>query len=249
MSGHWDPEMFADRRLRAVRAAQSGKAREPIRHGKAVFNGRELRMMIIIGLIVAVAGYFAMSNGTSVAPVRGDASAQEKANPGGSGLAAHRTPQVRPNVASAPAQAVPAAPSTRPAVPVPAEPAARREVSRLLRGVIVQPAAARPLDVSTFELRGARIRIADIDAPRLAGACPYESGLAQRAFSRVRDWMSLGPFELSEAGGPDRDREGRRLRVVSRDGESVGGVLVSEGLARPYTGQELPWCAIGVSIL
>ena len=41
----------------------------------------------------------------------------------------------------------------------------------------------------------------------------------------------------------DEDRYGRKLRVVVRDGWSLGETLVSEGLARRWTGRRLPWCA------
>jgi endonuclease YncB( thermonuclease family) len=41
----------------------------------------------------------------------------------------------------------------------------------------------------------------------------------------------------------DTDRYGRRLRVVTRGGESLGGVLVNEGLARWYGGGRRSWCA------
>lgn len=32
--------------------------------------------------------------------------------------------------------------------------------------------------------------------------------------------------------GRDEDKYGRKLRIVMRDGESLGGALVDEGLAR-----------------
>lgn len=241
--------MFADRRLRAVRAAQASKPREPIRRGSAVFNGRELRMMIIIGLIVAVAGYLAMTSGTNVAPVESGTALAAGAHDGGTGLAPHVVAPADSGTAVAAASYRSPAPAASHRTIATGDLTSRQQVRRLLRGVLVQPAAARPLDVSVFELRGARIRIADIDAPSVTGACSYESGLAARGFRRVREWMALGPFELSEAGGRDRDAEGRRLRVVSRNGESVGSVLISEGLARPSNGQTLPWCAIGSAIL
>mgnify|MGYP000049760326 CR=1 FL=1 len=40
------------------------------------------------------------------------------------------------------------------------------------------------------------------------------------------------------------DRYGRKLRIVMRNGQSLGGVLVSEGLARNYEGGRRDgWCA------
>ena len=38
------------------------------------------------------------------------------------------------------------------------------------------------------------------------------------------------------------DRYGRKLRILTRGGESLGAVLVHEGLARYYEGGRRPWC-------
>ena len=35
---------------------------------------------------------------------------------------------------------------------------------------------------------------------------------------------------------------GRKLRVVMRDGKSVGQTLVTEGLAEEWTGRRRNWC-------
>jgi endonuclease YncB( thermonuclease family) len=53
------------------------------------------------------------------------------------------------------------------------------------------------------------------------------------------------PFEVAPIGGRDEDRYGRKLRIVTRGGRSLGDVLVAEGLARTWTGRREPWCAIG----
>ena len=42
--------------------------------------------------------------------------------------------------------------------------------------------------------------------------------------------------------GRDQDRYGRKLRIVTRGGESLGEMLVAEGLAREWTGRREPWC-------
>jgi endonuclease YncB( thermonuclease family) len=54
--------------------------------------------------------------------------------------------------------------------------------------------------------------------------------------------LRQGPFELQPVG-EDEDRYGRKLRVVTRGGRSLGDQLVSEGLARTWTGRREPWCA------
>jgi endonuclease YncB( thermonuclease family) len=58
---------------------------------------------------------------------------------------------------------------------------------------------------------------------------------------RLQELLNNGAFSLS-AIDRDTDGYGRLLRVVERDGESLGGVLVDEGLARWYEGGRQPWC-------
>lgn len=109
------------------------------------------------------------------------------------------------------------------------------------------PAAAVPagplrvIDGDTFDYRGDRIRIADIDTPELRGRCPAERELARRAKARLTVLLSSGSFELARSGR-DEDRYGRKLRIVVRDGRSLGNALVAEGLARTWTGRREPWC-------
>lgn len=99
------------------------------------------------------------------------------------------------------------------------------------------------IDGDTFDYGGNRIRIADIDTPEVRGACAYESRLAVRATERIRALLSEGPFELQPLpDGRDVDRFGRKLRIVTRGGRSLGDQLVAEGLARTWTGRRQPWC-------
>ena len=100
----------------------------------------------------------------------------------------------------------------------------------------------RVIDGDTFDLAGERIRIADIDTPEVDGRCAYESDLASRATTRMRALLSEGPFELHPIAGRDEDRYGRKLRIVTRGGRSLGDTLVAEGLARTWTGRREPWC-------
>ena len=104
----------------------------------------------------------------------------------------------------------------------------------------IQPMAVRVVDGDTFWLGRDKIRIADIDTPELRARCPAEAALAAQATARLRVLLADGRFELH---GDDTDRYGRKLRTVVRDGRSVGGMLVAEGLARDWTGQREPWCA------
>lgn len=97
------------------------------------------------------------------------------------------------------------------------------------------------VDGDTFYLAGRKVRIADIDAPEThPSRCPAEAALGARATGRLLSLLNAGPFELRGSG---RDRYGRDLRTLTRGGRSLGGILVAEGLARPWTGHRLPWCA------
>lgn len=98
------------------------------------------------------------------------------------------------------------------------------------------------VDGDTFRQNGQRIRIADIDAPEVRDfKCSSEKQLGDRATLRLRELLSAGPFELTPI---DRDEDvyGRKLRVVIRDGKSLGEQLVDEGLARRWTGSRRSWC-------
>ncbi len=104
-------------------------------------------------------------------------------------------------------------------------------------------APVRVIDGDTFDHGGMRVRIADIDTPEVQGRCPDETRLAARATQRMRALLAAGPFELHPPGdGRDEDRYGRKLRIVTRGGRSLGDVLVAEGLARTWTGRREGWC-------
>nr|WP_275588720.1 thermonuclease family protein [Croceicoccus hydrothermalis] len=99
------------------------------------------------------------------------------------------------------------------------------------------------VDGDTFWLDGVKIRIADIDTPEISEPrCDYEYQLGMRATHRLVELLNAGPFELRTIGNRDEDQYGRKLRVVTRGGRSLGDQLVSEGLARTWTGRREPWC-------
>jgi micrococcal nuclease len=99
----------------------------------------------------------------------------------------------------------------------------------------------RVIDGDTFDYGGERIRIADIDTPELRARCPEEAARARAATARLGSLLAAGPFELHRSGR-DEDRYGRKLRVVTRGGRSLGDSLVAEGLARTWAGRREPWC-------
>jgi micrococcal nuclease len=99
------------------------------------------------------------------------------------------------------------------------------------------------IDGDTIRLHGLRIRIADIDTPETGGArCSFEAALGHRATLRMQELLNAGPFELVPLEDRDEDIYGRKLRIVRRDGRSLGAILVAEGLARPWDGARRSWC-------
>ncbi len=98
------------------------------------------------------------------------------------------------------------------------------------------------VDGDTLRVGGVKIRIADIDTPEVfSPQCAEELALGNRATQRLQVLMNAGAFELHRVER-DEDRYGRKLRVVVRDGHSLGDVLVAEGLARTWDGARHPWC-------
>lgn len=99
------------------------------------------------------------------------------------------------------------------------------------------------VDGDTFWSNGVKIRVADIDAPEIGTPrCASEKALGDRATKRLLELVNAGPFEMQSWPGRDEDKYGRKLRVLVRDGRSLGDILVSEGLARTWTGKRQPWC-------
>lgn len=98
------------------------------------------------------------------------------------------------------------------------------------------------VDGDTFWFQGEKIRIADIDTPELSPPrCEVERIKGEAAKARLLALLNAGRFSLS-TGLRDEDKYGRKLRTVSRGGDSLGHILVGEGLARPWNGGRQSWC-------
>ena len=98
------------------------------------------------------------------------------------------------------------------------------------------------VDGDTLWIGGEKVRVADIDAPETHDfRCPEEKALGDRATQRLIQLVNSGPVSLAPI---DRDHDvyGRKLRIVTVNGTSVGETLVSEGLARFYESGRRPWC-------
>lgn len=98
------------------------------------------------------------------------------------------------------------------------------------------------VDGDTLYYKGTKIRVADIDTPEThPPRCAEEARLGNAATQRLHQLINAGPFSLQNIDR-DEDGYGRKLRVVTRSGQSIGSVLVDEGLARWYSGGRRPWC-------
>ena len=98
------------------------------------------------------------------------------------------------------------------------------------------------VDGDTLWIEGVKVRVADIDAPETHDyKCASEKAQGDRATVRLRQLVNSGTVTLQSIDR-DEDRYGRKLRIVMVDGESVGDILVGEGLARRYEGGRKPWC-------
>ena len=104
------------------------------------------------------------------------------------------------------------------------------------------PGFACVVDGDSFRLGKRRIRIRGIDAPERKGACPAETALAERSAARLTELLDAGPFVMTTVGRDERDQSGRELRVLTRNGASIGGAMVDSGLAHDYRGRKTRWC-------
>jgi endonuclease YncB( thermonuclease family) len=97
-------------------------------------------------------------------------------------------------------------------------------------------------DGSTFWVRGTRIRIADIETPTPGAVhCAEEERRANAAKLRLLSLLNAGPFSLQpSASGEAQDSAQRR---ILRGGQSLGEILVGEGLARRRVDRATSWCA------
>ncbi|PZU59790.1 MAG: hypothetical protein DI547_04750 [Sphingobium sp.] len=96
-------------------------------------------------------------------------------------------------------------------------------------------------DGGSIVLRGAVVMLDDVSVPRAIGsACPAEHAIGIKAAARLRALLSDGAFDIDRAM-TGNDTPGRFHARLTRDGMSIGQMLVSEGLARhPGAGG---WCA------
>lgn len=96
------------------------------------------------------------------------------------------------------------------------------------------------VDGDTVRAGEERIRISNIDAAEMNGACDAERRLARLTRDRLAELLAGGEVEIERNG---RDRYGRTLATVRVNGEDVGDRLVAEGYARVWRGRREDWCS------
>ena len=105
----------------------------------------------------------------------------------------------------------------------------------------------KPMDGDTFwTCSGLKVRLVaksgPIDAPELASSprcnhCDPRPGIAARDRLRI---ILRRPAQLSCAG---KDKYGRSLATLTIGGRDVAGIMIAEGLGRPYKGGKREgWC-------
>ena len=98
------------------------------------------------------------------------------------------------------------------------------------------------VDGDTIWFEGRKIRIADINTPEISSpGCASERLLGEQAKMRMQALLNQGAFSLQSIDR-DQDQYGRDLRIITRDGESLGETLVAEGLAERWQGYRRDWC-------
>jgi endonuclease YncB( thermonuclease family) len=112
----------------------------------------------------------------------------------------------------------------------------------------VDASLVRVIDGDTIEVRAhlwlgleltTRVRLADIDAPELDGACPAERELAKAA----RAFLALRLSPMVTLRDVRQDKYGGRVvaRVLTMTGEDVGRLLLAHRLAAS-AGSQWGWC-------
>jgi len=188
------------------------------------FSWGELRLTLLAGLMIGLVYVQASESGRSIvpAPAEADFSSLPTHDPYAESLRSRAILRDQENGPIPPSQ--PIGPD-------------------IATGTVGRDDSIDVIDGDTFHFEGEKIRIADIDTPEVNGRCAEESALAARATDRLAVLLAAGPFELETIGARDEDRYGRKLRIVTRNGRSIGDQLVAEGLARTWSGRREPWCA------
>ena len=100
------------------------------------------------------------------------------------------------------------------------------------------------VDGDTLWLSGENIRLKDYDTPEpQSSICggDKEVALAKQASARFLELLNSNEWTI-ERFGLDSTSSKRRLATIRIDGQDVGHILISEGLARAWPDGEEWWC-------
>lgn len=99
------------------------------------------------------------------------------------------------------------------------------------------------IDGDTAKVAGQKFRLTGFDTPETyRPKCDFESALGDRATQRARQLVrDAGTVNLVVL--PGKDKYGRGLAQLYIHGTNIGDILISHGLARPYSGgRRQSWC-------
>lgn len=95
----------------------------------------------------------------------------------------------------------------------------------------------------SFWVNKKKVVLADVVAPATdAAACAQEREKGFAAKVRLRALLNAGKFDLQLLKGQGGEAQSAAMRVATRNGRSLGSLLVSEGLARPRMARGNAWC-------
>lgn len=107
-------------------------------------------------------------------------------------------------------------------------------------------ATIKPVDGDTFHYNGKKIRVMTIDTPEPSkygnAECPAEAKLRDKASEFTKDIIMTRAIKIEWSG--KEDRYGRALAKVRVGDRYLGDMLIEAGLAKPWRGRQVDWCAI-----
>lgn len=107
-------------------------------------------------------------------------------------------------------------------------------------------AVIKPVDGDTFWYDGKKVRVMDIDTPEPSkygnAECSAEAKLGDKASEFTKDIITTREIKIEWSGR--EDRYGRALARVRVGDRYLGDMLTNAGLAKPWRGRQVDWCAI-----
>lgn len=95
------------------------------------------------------------------------------------------------------------------------------------------------LSADSYAWRGDRYHLSDISVPSQAQPrCPQEATRAQSGRAALARMMNGGAFEAR----PDSADADRSARILTRDGVSIGQLMILKGHAQPWSRTPIDWC-------